>query len=161
MKLLVMSDSHKNLSFMQYALANTEHDAIIHLGDHIGDAKKLSQEHPDTSFYMVMGNCDYQKEGENELFITLEDKNILITHGHLYDVKNGFTRLVERSRILRADLVLYGHTHKASLRYEYDCRFMCPGQIQRNDIIGKASYGIVTIENGQIGCELMDIPESI
>ena len=38
-------------------------------------------------------------------------KKILLTHGHLYDVRTTFERLVHLALELGCDYVLYGHTH--------------------------------------------------
>ena len=152
MKLLVMSDSHRNIDNMLCAAEHTSPDAIIHLGDHISDAMKLRAQLPDTTFYMVMGNCDYGAFGENEYFLTLESVKILITHGHMYGVKSGDAALIERARNLGADIVLFGHTHRAVVRNEFGIWFMCPGQMERHDRFFTASYGIVTIEGNSFEC---------
>ena len=158
MKLLVMSDSHRNIDNMRQAADQTSPDAIVHLGDHIGDARKLMQQLPDTVFYAVGGNCDFLGSGENELFLTLGNVKILMTHGHIYGVKSGDARLIERARQLNADVALYGHTHRASLRHVHGIWFMCPGQMERHSKNHAASYGIVTIEDGLPKCELKTLP---
>ena len=157
MKLLVMSDSHRNIDPMHYAAEQTNPDAIVHLGDHIGDAQKLRQRLPDTVFHMVAGNCDLYA-GENELFLTLEGVKILVTHGHKYGVKSGLGILLQRALSLEADLVLYGHTHQASVRHERGLWLMCPGQMERHDKFHSASYGIAIIAGGSIDCGIVALP---
>ena len=152
MKLLVMSDSHRNINNMLHAAEQTAPDAIVHLGDHINDAQKLRQLLPDTAFYMVTGNCDFSAGGEIDLFLTFENVKIFMTHGHMYSVKNGIAALIERARQLNADIALYGHTHHALLRNEYGIWLMCPGQMERHDRYVTSSYGIVNIEGGSFEC---------
>ena len=158
MKLLVLSDSHQNIARMRYAAGQTDSDAILHLGDHINDAQKLRQQLPKKTFYMVKGNCDFQNNGKNELFLILEGVKILMTHGHTYGVKRGLGDLIERARQLGADLTLYGHTHRAALRQENGLWLMCPGQMERHDNSLAASYGIVTIEDGSFECGIEMLP---
>ena len=158
MKLLVMSDSHRNIDRMQYAAEKIKPDAIVHLGDHISDAQKLNQQLPDKVFYMVKGNCDFQANGKNELFLTLEGVKIFLTHGHTYGVKTGLAALIERARQLDADIALYGHTHRPNVRHERGLWLMCPGQMERHDSRHAASYGIVTIENGNFECGIEMLP---
>ena len=154
MKLLVLSDSHRNIRLMRQAVQQESPDAALHLGDHIDDALKLNLEFPDLVIYMVRGNCDYQSRGKDDLFFTLNGVNVFMTHGHNYGVKRGLDSLTERARQLGADIVLYGHTHRAMVRCDDGLRIMCPGQMERQDNFHTVSYGVVTIENGSVECEL-------
>ena len=154
MKLLVMSDSHKTIDHMRFAVGQESPDAIIHLGDHISDARKLKALFHDTTFHVVTGNCDYPAGGENELFLTLDNVNILVTHGHKYGVKSGIASLIERARGLGANVALYGHTHHASLRFEYGIWFLCPGQMQHIIKHHPASYGVVSVDGANTECRI-------
>ena len=59
MKLLILSDTHRSLGFACEAIEKEAPDAVIHLGDHLGDAEDLSFAYQDPDFYYVPGNCDY------------------------------------------------------------------------------------------------------
>ena len=159
MKLLIMSDSHRNIDRMRYAADQTNPDAILHLGDHISDAQTLGQQLPNTVFYMVKGNCDPQAVGKDEMFLVIGEVKIFMTHGHRYGVKSGLAALIERARQLGAELVLYGHTHRASVRDERGLWLMCPGQMERHNNRLAASYGIVTIEGGRFECGIEMLPK--
>ena len=154
MKLLVMSDSHRNIDHMRQAVEKTGPDAVLHLGDHLSDAQALSQLLPDLSFYMVRGNCDFYGAGEDDLLLTLRSARVFMTHGHAYGVKRGIDAFIKHARALGVDVALYGHTHRALVRREYGLWIMCPGQMERNGKNSPASYGIVTIENGNVNCEI-------
>ena len=158
MKLLVMSDSHGKIENMLYAVKNTEHDAIVHLGDYVKDVQALKREVPDCVIYSVTGNGDSLGSAEREIFMTLDGVKILITHGHDYDVKNGLHLLQIRAKELEADLVLYGHTHQSSIINDFGRWFMNPGQMQMHLYFMPATYGIVTIENGLAACTLAHHP---
>ena len=118
MKLLVLSDSHHKTDSMRCAADLCKPDVILHLGDHFSDAYELRRLYPDTTLYVVKGNCDFQIGADTELLLSFEGVNIYMTHGHLYGVKSGLTSFIERARRAGADLALYGHTHKAQLRQE-------------------------------------------
>ena len=152
MKLLVMSDSHNNIRYMTEAVDSTNPDVILHLGDHISDARKLGGLYPEKKIHMVVGNCDYQADGDTELLLTLGGVKILVTHGHRYGVKTGLAAFIGRTRDLGADIALHGHTHRAMLRQEFGVWFMCPGQMERHEKRNAASYGIIRIEDGRIEC---------
>ena len=158
MKLLIMSDSHQNIDNMRYAAKQTNPDAIMHLGDHISDAQKLQQMLPDTLVYMVKGKCDPHGSGEDELFLTIENVKIFMTHGHIYGVKRGFSALTQRARQIGADIALFGHTHRAALYQEYGMWIMCPGQMQWQSTFLAASYGIVTIDGNRSDCVIHMFP---
>ena len=169
MRILVLSDSHRHVERLALAVDLAAPDAILHLGDHIGDARKLRAMYPDVEFYMVKGNCDVHAEGETELLLTLEGAKILMAHGHAYNVKNGLAAFSFRAREAGADIALYGHTHKAMVERAHGIWFMNPGQMERHDAI-RASYGIVTVDGtvdgtadgtvdgGGIRMELKELP---
>ena len=46
MKILVLSDSHHDLTYMRRAIALERPNLIFHLGDHIRDAEDLSMAFP-------------------------------------------------------------------------------------------------------------------
>jgi putative phosphoesterase len=154
-KLLILSDSHKNTDRMLYAADQVKPDEILHLGDHIADAYEFQKRLPDIMIYMVKGNCDFYSMAETELFLDFAGTKIYMTHGHQYGVKSGFDALIKRARQQRADLVLFGHTHQAIMRQENGLWLMNPGQIGRHDDHVKASYGVVTIDSGVFECGIV------
>ena len=50
MKLLILSDTHRSLGFACEAIEKEAPDAVIHLGDHLGDAEDLSFAYQDPDF---------------------------------------------------------------------------------------------------------------
>jgi putative phosphoesterase len=158
MKLLVMSDSHHNVMNMLIAVKETEPDAVVHLGDNISDAVELQQNIPDTAVYMGAGNCDPRSLGQEEMFITIENIKMLMTHGHKYGVKTGLSRLLDRAINLGADIVLFGHTHIATWRQELDVTLVNPGQMKFNTESQRASYCILNVNDGVFECEIVYLP---
>ena len=158
MKLLVMSDSHGNISRMRYAVEREMPDVIIHLGDHISDARELRGMYPEPACYMVKGNCDVNMAGETELFLNLGGVPVFITHGHRYSVKSGLGPLFKRARELQAAIALYGHTHQDMIWQASGLWLMNPGQMLRHDSIVPASYGVIVIEGGAFDCRLEYLP---
>ena len=154
MKLLVMSDSHRNIGHMLLAVEQTNPDAILHLGDHIGDAMKLNQRLPNATVYMVKGNCDPSAAGKDTILLPIEGVKILMTHGHIFGVKTGLAALVERAAQQEADLALFGHTHRGLIQNTHGLTLMNPGQMERHDNNRTASYGIVTVADGKFDCEI-------
>ena len=87
MKILVLSDSHGNIDNMIQAVERESPRAIFHLGDCWRDGQRLHQRFPELPFEQVPGNCDFLSQEAAERLVCLEDKRILLCHGHTYGVK--------------------------------------------------------------------------
>lgn len=152
----VISDTHKHVNYIDKAsekLKNT--DMIIHLGDNVKDVKEI-EKFFSGPIVKVIGNCDFNSMSKSELFVTIENKQVLITHGHHYDVKESLLRLQYRAQELGADLVLYGHTHIAKVDYINGIFFVNPGSaaLPKN---GKNSVARIDIRNGEIIPSIVEI----
>lgn len=109
----VLSDTHGNRRAMEKLdTVLSESDYIIHLGDTSGDGAYLRHMYGAKTF-IVNGNCDTAKLGENEIVTQIEDVKIFATHGHLYSAKQTLLKLAERAETLGCAVALYGHTHYA------------------------------------------------
>lgn len=148
MRILVVSDTHGNdhLLFKAHQRAGAV-DAVIHAGDGEQDALLLEQITHET-VWRVAGNCDHGSLAPQERLITLGGRRLLITHGHLYQVKNGLELLVAHGKRSQADVVLFGHTHQALTEQQGGMYLINPGTLW-----GRApflSYGILEITDQQI-----------
>ena len=163
MKVLVISDTHKDLTSARLAIRHTMKeslDMVIHCGDHIDDAEKLEQEFPDLKFYYVPGNCDgwFFTENEKIKVINIEDKKVLITHGDRYDIKLNYNKLFEEIKDRNADIGLCGHSHIVHMESEKDSGIMVvnPGSISLPRDSVYPSYVVLDIRKGQpIGVKMM------
>ena len=143
MKIIVFSDSHRDIAAMNRIIETENPDLIFHLGDLERDCGKLNTS---VRIIKVRGNCDHGSAEVTERFLDFGNVKILMTHGHEYGVKSGIARLEASGREQGADIVLYGHTHKAYLHKTDDLITMNPG------IPGK-SYGVILLA----GNELADV----
>ncbi len=148
MRILVVSDSHGNAQALRRALdAQPDALTVIHLGDGLREAEEMERLYPERTFHMVWGNSDfaagalYPETGE----LICRGKRICYTHGHRYQVKLGLTAAVLAARERRADLLLFGHTHRPLTDYERGLYLLNPGSVGKN-----GSYGIVDITNAGI-----------
>lgn len=110
MKILVISDTHGHLSNLKRILAYNHYDRIFHLGDGEGDELKISLM-ADAPLEIVKGNCDIFSQLSNDLILTVAGQRMMLTHGHLYNVKRGMFDLVRTAKSNEAKYVFYGHTH--------------------------------------------------
>lgn len=149
MKLLVLSDSHGDIDSMENLALQEQPDLLLHLGDHYSDMEKLQARLPQLACIGVRGNCDRPGPGESRL-LTLEGKRILLTHGHLQEVKYDLDRLYFFGRKHEADLVLFGHTHRVCREEADGMLLLNPGSIGRG---WPPSYAVVRLESGRLDAE--------
>ena len=111
-KMGIVSDSHAHkINIEQVAKQFDDCDAVAHLGDVVSDAKDIAKL-IDKPVYMVRGNCDmFKHDVGEEMTLQLGGRKLLLCHGHRYNVKLGLTRLLYRAEEVKADIVLFGHTH--------------------------------------------------
>ena len=123
MKILVLSDSHSALRFMNRCVEKLRPDAIIHLGDYYDDGATLGESYPHIPLHQVAGNCDKYRAPINAremLCYTVGGVMLYMTHGHNHHVKQGIGGLLADARKNGATAVLYGHTHVPDCHREED-----------------------------------------
>ena len=147
MKILVLSDSHGNVSNMAAAAEQTAPRMIFHLGDCWRDAEKLHDLSPDIPLEQVPGNCDYRSSEPAERLLCLEDKRILLCHGHTYGVKQSLLTAGYAAEEQNLDLFLFGHTHRPLVDRRGKTLFVNPGSIGD---YRRPFYAVVTIVNGRL-----------
>lgn len=114
--IVVLSDSHGNRRDIEGLFPIMEEsDYIIHLGDTSQDGNFIRSRFPQKT-YLLNGNCDIVKVGENEITLQIEDVKLFACHGHTYSVKSTPQKLALRAKELGCTLALYGHSHRAEER---------------------------------------------
>ena len=98
MTILVFSDSHRALSGMIAAIETHRPDQVIHLGDLESDAEEVSFGYPQLPFCIVPGNCDGWTTTPAKKQITLAGKKVLLSHGHLWQVKSTYDLAIAEAR---------------------------------------------------------------
>ena len=146
MKLLVLSDSHGCVENMARAVERTRPDLICHLGDCWRDAEELRMLFPHIPMEQVPGNCDFRPDAAAERLLFLEDKRVLICHGHTYGVKQSLISAGYAAEEQRLDLFLFGHTHRPLWDWRGRTQFVNPGSIGD---YRQPTYAVVTLEEGK------------
>jgi len=124
-------------------------DVILHLGDNIRDCYDIEALFPDITLRSIKGNCDQGYSGLDMDEFVLEGKRFFITHGHLFGVKLGKTRILDAAVVRGIDVLLFGHTHIPYLSEKDGFLAINPGSIGA----GGKSYAVLEIKNGAIECE--------
>ena len=153
-KILVFSDTHGYTDKCIEAInSNTDADMILHAGDCVEDAENLSYIFPKIKFEYVRGNNDLFSNAADEKIINAAGKKIFLTHGHEYGVKYSMKALYSRAVNLNADIAVFGHTHEPFLNDTNKAVIFNPGACG----MVRSSYGIVTIESGEISTKICRI----
>jgi putative phosphoesterase len=156
MRILVISDTHGNYPLALRACELAEPvDTVIHLGDG-GDDAGLIHHALGINLIRVAGNCDHGSTGPREMLWECEGKRLLLAHGDRYGVKNGLGRLEQRGIEARADIVLFGHTHCATIITLSGILFVNPGTLMRSE--RQTTYAVLEISSAGVTANLHEIP---
>lgn len=144
MKILLVSDSHGYDDELKKVLENVKCDLKIHCGDSCFDRNS-----PFIKEFaaIVDGNHD---QGFFPLTATLPTAlgNILITHGHKFNVYAGYDYLVEYMNKADIHICFHGHTHVPHYEIYKNKIFINPGSIMFNRGQSQCgSYAIVSVDD--------------
>ena len=154
--IVVISDTHGNRRGIESLFpVMEESDMIIHLGDTSQDGGFIREKFPDKT-YLLNGNCDLYKLGEDELVLEAEKVKIFACHGHKYSVKSTNGKLAARARELGCSVALYGHTHRAVEETCGDILVVNPGTMSR---YSHKSYCYLIINGDKAVAKIVDADE--
>jgi len=169
MKIIVFSDSHGDTENMREVISRyrSAADLIIHLGDGSEDLEHVMRDFPRIPYKLIAGNReDYFSSPfshltiEKEDILNLDGCKIFATHGHRYHVKSTDMNATVKAISCGAQILLYGHTHRAVCKtYESDSAkstvyIMNPGSVGTGD---SPTYGVVDINDGKIKTEIFNV----
>ncbi len=147
MKILVFSDSHRSRAGMLDAIEQEKPDMVIHLGDLLSDAEEVGYVYPRLPLVSVPGNCDgWTMEPAIRRF-QAGGKTFLVSHGHLWRVKQGYELAIAEARKAGADFLLFGHTHRPYCEQVDGLWVMNPGT-------ARTSYGTILLEPNRVKCSI-------
>jgi putative phosphoesterase len=135
MRILVVSDSHHDISCLVIALRKFtgKVDMVVHLGDGADDIERAAEaakvRMPRVE--AVRGNGDFEPWIWPRRLIGSADRPILLLHGHLEGVSESLSGILAAAEAASASLVLFGHTHKAFFEEYRGILALNPGSIAR------------------------------
>lgn len=134
MKILLVSDSHRDVKYLYEVVEKENPNIIMYAGDYSSDAYDLNLAF-DIPVYIVRGNCDY----DDYTGIDIEEIKIdglgkvILTHGHLFDVKRNMNSIYTMGVEKNANMVIFGHTHIQHLSKFNNILFVNPGAIVNHE----------------------------
>ncbi len=142
-KIVIFSDTHGNKTLIKKTeQICIESDLILHAGD--GNTDVFSIEGAYEKAEIVDGNCDGGFAGVNEIILEIEERKILLTHGHLYGVKNSLNTLVSYAKKINCDIVIYGHNHKKNVETRDGILLINPGTLSRSSFEKSFCYLVIS-----------------
>ena len=101
----------------------------------------------------MRGNCDLRSELPPFLCCAVGGVRIFAAHGHLYNVKYdpALEELCGAARAEGADVLLFGHTHRAHREHSRGMEILNPGAVGRGP---RPSYGLLHLDDGRAEAEI-------
>lgn len=156
MKIIAVSDSHGSESeLISIVRKHRSAEVVIFCGDGNHDIDTVRMRFPEKMVYAVKGNCDWYCSYPNVEELDLCGKHILITHGHVFGVKNGYYTISIFGRSRKADIVVFGHTHKQVSAVDGNMLLVNPGSVA-----DKGCYSIITIDEKSGEIRVDEYPHS-
>ncbi|PKL38010.1 MAG: hypothetical protein CVV44_12640 [Spirochaetae bacterium HGW-Spirochaetae-1] len=140
-RIVVVSDSHGNLHALRRIVEHEyPFDMLIHCGDGVGDLFHAGIP-LEAVVVRVPGNVDMGRvtDMEQVVFHDVGDRRIMVTHGDLFRLHQGYEDILREGRKSAADFIFFGHTHK---------KFLLPGKplLFNPGPVSSGVYGLVTID---------------
>lgn len=153
---MIISDTHGRFEKVinQYNKIK-DIEKIIHLGDYNKDAQKI-QKLVDVDVITVKGNLDGELNQKSNKIIHIAGHSILLTHGHLEDVKSGLTKLYYKSLASSCDIALFGHTHIPTKVQSDEILLLNPGSLTLPKGGSDPSFALITFnDDGEFSTEII------
>ena len=154
MKVLVFSDSHGASGLVEEMLRKEKDcSTVFFLGDGIDEAEKMKDRYKDKKFILVKGNNDWYSQTDTEAYKYIDGLTIMSCHGHKFNVRFSLRSLIDSAESVRANIVLYGHTHKNGM-YNDPVTGICainPGALC------EGKYAVLTVEKGTFDVEFKSL----
>lgn len=142
-KILIISDSHGLTNELNELKRRYPNLSILHCGD-----SELYLDDPALKHMQVVkGNCDFDGRMAYEKTIEINNINLFMTHGHLYQVGSNLTTLSYRASEENAQIICYGHTHMARADKINGQLFINPGSIHSPRDRKEKTYAILAFED--------------
>lgn len=158
MRIGIVSDTHGSYERLEQAAAEMGPiDLLLHAGDGARDAERWCIAHSVEAYY-VKGNCDFGPYTE-EVAFPVAGRRVLLTHGHLYGVKNDLQRLAYRGRELQVDVAVFGHTHLATHTDAMGVKLVNPGSLSGGRSRSGATYALLHLSPDCVEVEICRLGE--
>jgi hypothetical protein len=147
MKIVIVSDSHRDSDVLERIVLMNRADYYLHAGDSCVPEMLLDP------FLAVKGNCDFYHYPLERL---VQTGNVLIYlhHGHAYPL----SQMIPRAKSFGCQVVIFGHTHVPMVKVIDGIVVVNPGSVSFPRGGHAKSYAIMTFDTPQnIECTIMQV----
>lgn len=154
----VISDTHGDVDSIKKAVEKlVSADMWLHAGDYSRDARRLELL-VNVPVVAVAGNCDGKAYAKIDEFVNAGGKTVWVTHGHRYHVKLGLHELEWWGRQYEADIIVYGHTHVADIKWQEGKLIFNPGSAAYSRWNSSSTFGAIEISpDGNITARIIEL----
>lgn len=137
MNIMIASDIHGSAYYCQKlmkAFSNEDSDTLLLLGDILdgsdyeATADMLNGLNEDHRILCVRGNCDSEIDQKMLEFPIMAEYCLLYVKNRLIFAAHGHNKSL-RPKLSTGDILLQGHTHVPSWKYEEGCFYFNPGSV--------------------------------
>lgn len=129
MKILVISDTHRNLDNLELVLEKEKPiDLLLHLGDAEGQEDYI-EAMAECPVEVVAGNNDFYTKLPGERIFNIGKYKVMMTHGHYYYVNGGTSHIYRAAVEKGIDIAMFGHTHRPLIKEDEQVIMLNPGSI--------------------------------
>lgn len=149
-RILVMSDTHGNHSYLRHVCLSEKYDVLIHLGDDYSDLDNHFDFTDSKQVFRVPGIMNN---------VALSDNAPMILHIIIDDWRFQLVHREEDSECIspRDDVILYGHTHHPVHHFHNGVLYANPGHLKSSHHRNHdASYLMITLNAEKIELEWKD-----
>ena len=148
MRILIISDTHKKHTNLETVLGKIgKLDMLLHLGDVEGYEDYIGSI-AECPIRIIAGNNDFFSSLEREWEFSIGKYKVFMTHGNAYRVSLGMEYIKEEAIARKADIVMFGHTHKPIISIENEVTILNPGSISFPRQEGRqGSYILMELDN--------------
>ena len=150
MKILIVSDTHRRDGNLRAIIEKqSPFDMLIHLGDTEGSEAYFKEwvNNDNCVIRVVRGNNDFFSQTDKEKEISIGKYRAFLTHGHMYGVSFELETIKEEARARKADIVMFGHSHRPIVDIDKDIIAVNPGSLTYPRQEGKKpSYIIMELD---------------
>ena len=153
MKVLGVSDSHRDTQSVIDVIEKEKPEMLIHLGDLETDTSELeaAMQVPVHPCIFIRGNCDgYERNLKPVAVFDLCGHRFFCTHGHSQGVYMSYDNLIYSAEENDCGIALFGHIHQPVDETFGDVRILNPGSISRPRGGSRKSYIVMELsEDGE------------
>jgi putative phosphoesterase len=154
MRILILSDNHGDRDNIDRIIKlYSPLDRIFSLGDSEMKENELS----DLGIVGVKGNYPFEPKFPYELKFIFEGWSMLLTHGHLYHVKMGLSKLLQKAYDEKVDIACFGHTHRTHLEESAGIILLNPGSLSNWRSHENPTFAVVEMEEKELDVKIYNV----